>query len=941
MARPSPKNPLIDLPDTPVYLVDGSSFIFRAFHGLPPLTRPDGTPVGAVLGFCNMLLKLVESHRFEKMIVIFDGKGPNSRHHLYPEYKKNRKEAPQELLPQFSIVRNACHALGIQVVEQEGTEADDIIATYAQHALSQGTHAVIVSSDKDFFQLLSSGFVHLYDPLKNRLIDSSFIMERFGVGPSQVLDVQSLMGDASDNIPGVLGVGIKTASSLIQQFHTLEALYHAAHDPSTSLSPRQRLLLITHQEKAFLSKKLITLDRHVASLPPLSDFSPPALVWSKPLEDFLQENGFDGLYRRLHKTLHPHPPPPCSLPETSSAPQGAPHLPLLAGPLLGNDSDAPLPAYTLIQTADTLESWIHEATRSQKIAIDLETTSLNPREAHIVGLALCVGEGRAAYIPFAHKTTAPQLDLQNTLAAITPLLSSPDVCKIGHHLKYDLLVLKKHKIDVAPFDDTLLISYLLSGNQHPHNLNFLIHHYFNHQALSFQDVTGKGKNQITFDHVDLQKACSYAGKDADFTFRLHSLLMPRLHKEGLFSLYEQWEKPLVKVLVAMEHEGVEVDPCHLQELSQGWEQKLDILEKEIHQLAGLSFNIASPQQLAHVLFEVKGLASSKKGKSGAKSTKATVLEGLALQGHDLAQKILQWRQLSKLKNTYTAPLIQQISPETKRLHTTYIMTGTSTGRLASAHPNLQNIPIRTEQGHQIRQAFVPRTGFLFVSLDYSQIELRILAHVGEIASLQQALCNGIDIHTQTASDIFHVPLQHVTHDLRRQAKTINFGIIYGMGAYGLSQKLNVSHQEATFYIKTYFQRYPGIKSYMEKSVQNALRQGFVTSLFGRRCYIPGLRSKVHALQSAAKRQAINAPIQGTAADIIKKAMADVSNALIKHDIPGFVLLQVHDELLLEIKEEAVPQALPLLVQTMEEVATLRVPFKVHCAVGNNWYQAHP
>lgn len=888
-----------------VYLIDGSGFIFRAFHALPPLSRADGTPVGAVLGFCNILLKLLDDHHPEKLLVLFDAGRQTFRQKIYPDYKANRQEPPPELIPQFALIREACTAFSIPMVEQEGFEADDLIASYTHRAVAQGAEVTIVSSDKDLMQLVTDPDVRLFDPLKNREIRSPEVLEKFGVEPQQVVDVQALMGDSSDNIPGVPGIGVKTAAELIRRFGNLENLYgHLEEIPQ----PKRRQLLIDNKALAFISQQLVRLQGDIPLSLPLDSLQLPAFDL-RQAEAFLKKNEFYNLLSRLQKR------------------QAAKAL---------ESSEQ----HTLIHDQKTLENWLKRAKEQGMLAIDVETTSLDAMRAKLVGIALALGEGQAAYVPLAHQTTDPQLPMTKVLDLLRPLLTDPGLLKIGHNLKYDLLVLAQLGLAVHPLDDTLLLSYVLDGGQHSHSLDFLAQHYFDHRTITFKDVAGVGKQQITFDHVPLDRACAYAGEDAEITWRLHALLKKRLLQEKMTTIYETLERPLIAVLVAMEQAGILVDQAALRGLSSLFATQLDVLEKEIHQLAGHVFNIASPKQLGDVLFEKLQLQGGKKGKTGAYGTSADVLEMLAAQGHLLPQQVLQWRQLAKLKSTYTDALLDQIHPTTHRIHTSYVMAGTSTGRLASTDPNLQNIPIRTEEGRRIRQAFIAPPGYKLVSLDYSQIELRLLAHMGKIESLQEAFRQHQDIHAQTASQVFGVPLAEVDVHLRRRAKTINFGIIYGMSAFGLSQQLGISPKEASAYIEAYFNHYPGIAAYMDQTRACARTQGYVTTLWGRRCYVPGIHDPNHTIRAAAERQAINAPLQGTAADIIKQAMIDVFHTIQEKNLGARLLLQVHDELLLEVQEKEIDGVVPLLRDEMRQAACLDVPLEVGIGIGLNWDEAH-
>jgi DNA polymerase I len=904
-------------PSTPasrVYLIDGSGFIFRAFHALPPLTRPDGTPVGAVLGFCNILLKLLQDHQPQRLAVIFDAGRQTFRHGIYPDYKANRPPPPPELIPQFALIREACRAFHIPLVEQEGYEADDILATYAREATQRGCEVTLVSSDKDLMQLVGP-HVRLYDPLKNRPIGEEQVIEKFGVPPGQVVDVQALIGDKSDNVPGVPGIGVKTAAELIQQFGTLENLYQHVDDIP---QPRRRTMLLDNRALAFLSKQLVTLKQDMCLEASLDDFTLHPFDQGK-VEAFLKENHFFSLLSRLEKqgAFSTKDPPAASEPLQPSA-------------------------YALIQDPETLAGWLAQAKRQGYVVIDVETTSLHAMEAKLVGIALGLSPGQAAYVPLTHQTEAPQIQLETALDMLKPLFADPSIRKIGHNLKYDLLVLANAGVEtVSPVEDTLLMSYVLNTGKHGHSLDFLAQHELHHTPISFKEVAGVGREQRTFDYVPLDRACAYAAEDADVTLRLYHLFRPRLQQAHLHTLYEILEKPLIPVVVAMEKAGILIDADALEKLSLSFEQRLKVLEAEIYTLTGETFNIASPKQLGEILFEKLHFPGGKKGKSGAYSTSADVLEVFAAQGHLLPARLLDWRQLAKLKNTYTDALLAQINPQTGRIHTAYVMAGTSTGRLASTDPNLQNIPIRSTDGKAIRQAFIPQPGYRFVSLDYSQIELRLLAHMGNVTSLQDAFRNQIDIHAQTASQVFGVPLERVDAGLRRKAKAINFGILYGLSPFGLAKQLGIPQSEAAAYIQAYFQHYPGIQQYLEETKALARTQGYVTTLLGRRCYILDSQNQNHIKRSAAERQAINAPLQGSSADLIKRAMIQLFRYLQENTTQARLLLQVHDELLLEIPEDEVATLVPVLQSLMSNVAALCVPLEVGVGVGLNWDDAHP
>lgn len=889
-----------------IYLVDGSGYIFRAFHALPPLTRPDGTPIGAVLGFTNMLIKLIREKNPDYLVVLFDAARETYRNKIYPAYKANRQETPPELIPQFSLIRQACEAFDVPYIEKEGYEADDLIATYA-HAMEG--EVTIVSSDKDLMQLVG-GDVRMFDPLKNRIIGEDEVREKFGVPPEKVIDVQALAGDSTDNIPGVPGIGIKTAAELIQTYGSLENLLENAQNIK---QPKRRETLLSHKEDALISKDLVTLKADVPLSVSLETFSLKPFHPQKAFS-FLKDQNFTTLLHRLEKEITPSPK------EKST--------------------------YHLIQDKESLQKWIEDIYQTGVVAFDTETTSLDAMEADLVGLSLSTREGHACYIPVGHRgeakdllnpgTDPHQLPLQVVLDHLKPLLESPSILKLGQNIKYDALVLKKYELEITPIDDTMILSYILEGGQHGHGMDEIAKLYLDYDTIKYQDVVGSGRSRVTFDKVPLEKALTYAAEDADITFQLHSFLKPRLFTDHLCTVYETLERPLVSVLVAMEYRGIKVDPLILKKLSGDFEKRLHEIEKQIHQDVGTSFNLASPKQLGEVLFEKLKLPGGKKGKTGAYSTSADVLESLAEQGFSIIEKIQEWRQLSKLKSTYTDTLPQQINPKTGRVHTSYAMAVTSTGRLASSDPNLQNIPTRTEDGKKIRSAFVASPGTTFLSVDYSQIELRLLAHMAHLPELEEAFRQGKDIHAETASQVFGVPLQEITPDLRYRAKAINFGIIYGISPFGLARQLGISRESAAESIQTYFKCYPGIQSYMEQMKQEAREKGYVTTLLGRRCYIPDIHSRDPNRRGFAERQAINAPLQGGNADIIKKAMIKLDRLLKENSLDAYMLLQVHDELIFEITQQDLEKAKPLIINTMQSIVSLSVPLVVEANVGQTW-----
>lgn len=918
-----------------VFLIDGSGFIFRAYHALPPMTRGDGTPVGAVYGFTAMLLKLLEDTDADHIAVIFDRARKTFRSDIYPDYKAHRPPPPEDLIPQFELVREAVRAMGLKAVDMEGFEADDLIATYARQAREAGADVTIVSSDKDLMQLVCDK-VTMMDAMKNRTIGPDEVMEKFGVGPDRVIDVQALAGDSADNVPGVEGIGVKTAAQLINEYGDLESVLANAEGIK---QPKRRERLMEQADNARVSKELVTLKDDVPVDVPLDDFDVPEPDPAKLLA-FLRENAFKSLISKVE------------------------HLGVSVGDN-GNgkteraraaaEVDTAEKEYVLVQDEKALQAWIDEATDAGCVTVDTETTGLDAMSAELVGVSLCIRPGRACYIPLTHKGEAEQGDLlgggeatevpeqvplERALERLKPLLEDPGILKVGQNIKYDILVLKKYGIDLGPVDDTMVISYVLEGGLHGHGMDELALLHLGHETIKFKDVAGTGKKQVTFDRVPLDAALDYAAEDADVTAKLHRLLKPRLVEEHLATVYETLERPLIPILAEMEREGIKVNAGELKRLSDDFAKRLGDFEVEIHKLAGREFNIASPKQLGEILFDEMGLEGGKKGKTGAYSTGADVLEDLAAQGHDLPARVLDWRQLAKLKSTYTDALMNQINAETGRVHTSFSMAATSTGRLASSDPNLQNIPIRSDEGRKIRNAFVAEPGHKLLSADYSQIELRLLAHVAGIEQLKQAFKDGLDIHAMTASEVFGVPLDGMDPMVRRRAKAINFGIIYGISAFGLARQLGISRGEAGDYIKAYFEKFPGIQAYMDETKDFAAKHGFVTTLFGRKCHTPGIADKNPMRRGFAERAAINAPIQGGAADIIKRAMVRLPDALRAAGLKARMLLQVHDELIFEVSEAELEQTRALVTAVMEEAAELDVPLVVDAGVGDNWAEAH-
>ena len=923
-----------------LHLIDGSAFIFRAYHALPPLTRKsDGLPVGAVAGFCNMLQRYVENNTGPDapthVAVIFDHSGKTFRNDMYDLYKANRSATPEDLIPQFPLTRTATRAFNVACKEVEGFEADDIIATLACRAREAGGACTIISSDKDLMQLVGGGVVML-DAMKNKVIDRDGVVEKFGVAPERVVDVQALAGDSVDNVPGAPGIGIKTAALLINEYGSLEELLDRAGEIK---QPKRRESLMDNRAQIELSKQLVQLECNMEL-----DFSIEDLEVRDPdpqeLLDFVAQMEFRTLSKRLADKLGVQAPV-IAEPEVQQAVIEAPAAAAFY-----------TSKYETIRDAAALQTWIDRIYARGYVAVDTETTGLNEMRADLVGVSLCVQAGEAAYLPLAHRAgqsddlfgtdalAEGQMDLDTALAMLKPMLEDSTILKIGQNMKYDAKILARVGIQVAPIDDTMLMSYAQNGGLHNHGMDLLSERYLDHAPISIKTLLGSGKSAITFDRVPIDEASLYAAEDADITLRLWQYLKPRLHLNRVTAVYESLERPLVPVLAEMEMQGIKVDRDVLSRMSNGFAQKMAGLEAEIHEMAGRSFNVGSPKQLGEVLFDEMGLPGGKKGKTGAYATGVDVLEDLATE-HELPGRVLDWRQLSKLKSTYTDALQDHIHPDTGRVHTSYSIAGASTGRLASTDPNLQNIPIRTEEGRKIREAFVAETGKTLVALDYSQIELRILAHVADIPTLKQAFADGIDIHALTASQMFDVPLDQMTSEIRRKAKAINFGVIYGISGFGLARNLRIPRAEAQAFIDTYFTRFPGIRTYMDDTVAFAKEHGYVQTLFGRRIHTPEIGAKgPHA--GFAKRAAINAPIQGTAADVIRRAMVRMPEA-IAH-VPAKMLLQVHDELLFEVDDSAVEELIQVAKQVMERaslpVVKLDVPLIVEAGSGPNWAVAH-
>jgi DNA polymerase-1 len=920
-----------------LHLIDGSAFIFRAYHALPPLTRKsDGLPVGAVSGFCNMLQRYVEGNvggDVTHVAVIFDKGSHTFRNEMYDQYKANREAMPEDLRPQMPLTRDATRAFNIACEEIEGFEADDIIATLAVQARDAGGRCTIISSDKDMMQLVGGGVV-MMDAMKgNKIIDVEGVEEKFGVGPNRVIDVQALAGDTADNVPGAPGIGIKTAALLINEYGDLETLLDRAAEIK---QPKRRETLINHRAQIELSKRLVTLDDKM-DLPftlddlEVRDPDPDVLL------EFLSQMEFRTMTKRISDKLGVEAPVIEDVAVASDAPAQ-----------VAFDAEK----YEWVKDAAALQVWIDRIYARGYVAVDTETTSLNEMRAELVGVSLCVMAGQACYIPLTHKGGAAddlfgddalaegQMDFEDCLAILKPMLEDDSILKIGQNMKYDAKIFKRVGITVDPIDDTMLMSYAMNAGLNRHSMDVLSEQYLGHTPIPIKPLLGAGKSAITFDRVPVEEAVKYAAEDADITLRLWQLLKPQLHRNQVTSVYETMERPLVPVLAKMEMYGIKVDRDTLSRMSNAFAQKMAGLEDELYELAGGKFNVGSPAQVGEILFDQMGLEGGKKGKTGKYATGADILEDLATE-HGFPGLVLDWRQLSKLKSTYTDALQNHINSETGRVHTSYSITGANTGRLSSTDPNLQNIPIRTDEGRKIREAFIADEGKVLVALDYSQIELRILAHVANIDALKQAFRDGHDIHAMTASEMFNVPLDEMTSDVRRQAKAINFGVIYGISGFGLARNLRIPRAEAQGFIDRYFERFPGIRTYMDDTVAFAKEHNRVETLFGRKIHTPEINAKGPGA-GFAKRAAINAPIQGTAADVIRRAMIRM-DAAIAH-LPAKMLLQVHDELVFEVDKDAaddlIAAARDVMVNAANPVVKFDVPLVVDAGIGATWAEAH-
>jgi len=954
-----------DGPPLRLWMIDASAYIFRAYHALPPLTRKsDGLPVGAVQGYCNMLWKLIRDMKGPDgpthLVAIFDHSEKTFRNALYDQYKAHRPPAPEDLVPQFPLVREATAAFGVHCVELPGYEADDLIATYACRARDLGGEAVIVSSDKDLMQLIGGGVV-MWDPMKDRRLAEPEVFEKFGVGPDKMIDLQALIGDSVDNVPGAPGIGPKTAAQLLGEYGDLDTLLARAGEIK---QPKRRETLINFADQIRLSRELVKLDCEAPAPEPIDDF---AVKDPDPetLGAFLELMEFRGLRARVGDGKAPAKDGSAftARPKPLTAPVVTPRYAPKEATAPVADQTFDMDAYVCVQTLEELDVWIARATEAGVIGFDTETSALSATHAGLCGVSLAIGPNDACYIPLTHETEpkadaggldfggadadcAPvptQIDKPTALARLKGLLEDPAVLKVAQNGKYDLAVMAQRGIRVAPIDDTMLLSYVLEGGLHGHGMDELARLHLGHDPIPFKQVAGVGKAQKSFRHVELKAATCYAAEDADVTLRLWRILKPRLAEEGLVTVYETLERGMPAVLADMERAGVRVDPDRLKRLSSEFGLAMVDLEARAHTLAGRPFNVGSPKQIGEILFGELALPGGKKTASGQWGTDASVLDDLA-QTHELPRVLLDWRQLAKLKGTYTDALIEAADKTTDRVHTSYQLAAATTGRLASSDPNLQNIPIRTETGRQIRQAFIASPGHVLISADYSQIELRLLAHIGDIPELKRAFAAGIDIHTATASEMFGVPVEQMDPETRRRAKAINFGIVYGISAFGLAAQLNIEQGEAGAYIKTYFERFPGIRAYMDATKAQVRETGLVSTVFGRRIHIPAIHSKSAAERQFGERAAINAPIQGAAADIIRRAMMRMPDALTDAGLSTRMLLQVHDELVFEAPEAEAERAIALIKRVMEGAAepavALSVPLVVEARAAANWDEAH-
>jgi len=914
------------------YLIDGSGYIFRAYYALPPLSRKsDGLPTGAVSGFCSMLFKLLEDSRSDDSIqkpthfaVIFDSAKKTFRNDIYSEYKANRTETPEDLIPQFEYIRKAVKAFSLPSIELINYEADDLLATYAKKIVAAGARVTVISSDKDLMQLVSEK-IRLYDPMKNKVLGEKEVFEKFGVKPNQVIDVQSLAGDSSDNIPGVPGIGVKTAAELINRYKTLDILLKNIKEITQN---KRRETLLENKDKAILSKKLVTLKDDV----PVTE-EPESFIMKnvdkEKLFNFLREMEFNRLLSQAISFYGES--------QSLAFNQSKETKKSKEKNIITKD-------YECILDEKNLDKWIKILGEKAVIAVDTETSSLNPLEAELVGISFSYAANKACYIPLAHKEKSLKKEI--VLKKIKGLLEDPSIKKVGQNIKFDFIVLKQNGIEINSIEDTMLISYTLDAGINRHNMDTLSEIHLGHKTITFKELVGSGKNKLDFADIELAKATEYAAEDADVTLRLYEILKERMDEEKLNKIYEYFEKPMVKLLAKLEFNGIKVDANYLKKLSAQFEKKLKKIEKDIFATAGREFNIGSTKQLGEIIYNELKIAKLKKTKKGSLATNANILEDLALTGHKFPNLILKWRHVSKLKNTYTDALQEHISSRSKRVHTSFLLAATNTGRLASSDPNLQNIPIKTEEGREIRKAFVADKGNVLISADYNQIEMRILADMADVKELKKAFKNNEDIHSLTASQVFNVPLNKINEDLRRKAKAINFGIIYGITQYGLAKQIAVSNQEALDFINAYFKKFPEIKDYMNSTIKFCRTRGYVNNIFGRRIHLRGINDKNFSVRSFQERAAINAPIQGSAADIIRLAMIKLDQ-LIKTDkkFKTKMLLQIHDELIFECSQDDTHYVQKVIKDVMTSVSSsdyhmFSIPLNVSINSGLNWDEAH-
>ena len=917
-----------------LFLIDGSGYIFRAYYALPPLTRKsDGLPVGAVSGFCNMLYSFLEKARAgnsmdtpSHLAVIFDSARKNFRNDIYKEYKGNRSDAPEDLIPQFDYIRKAVKAFNLPSIELQNYEADDLIATYKIQAKKEKIKLTIVSSDKDLMQLVDQD-TFMLDTMKDKHIGIDEVKEKFGVPPEKVIDVQSLAGDSVDNVPGVPGIGIKTAAELINQFGSLDELLKKAE---TIKQPKRRQALLDNKSNALISRELVTLKNDVPVKETINDFILKPFDKEK-IFSFLDEMEFTKIKKRIEQTY--------GISETNFKPSST-----VVKKSLKNEA-----GFNIIYDKKEIETILAKADDQGFFAVDTETNSLDSQKAELVGVSLAVNENQAYYVPVGHKNKddkeiKKQIKIEDLIKILKPYLEDETIKKVGQNIKYDLKIFKKYGIHLKSFEDTMLLSYALDSGLNRHNLDILAKIHLDHENIKYKDVAGTGKSEVTFDQVKIIDSYRYACEDADVTLKLYNIFKERLVKEKCFHIYENLEIPLVDVLARMECQGIKIDKKILSQLSETFAKNLKVLEKKIYKIAGEEFNIGSTKQLGDILYEKLKISGTKKTKKGNFATNVNVLEDLAGKGHEFPKLVLDWRQKSKLKNTYTDTLPEHIDPKTKRVHTSFLLAATTTGRLASSDPNLQNIPIKSKEGKEIRSAFVAESGHSIISADYSQIEMRVLAHVGDVKELKKAFRNNEDIHSITASQIFDCDIKKINEDMRRKAKAINFGIIYGISSYGLAKQISVSNPEAEQFLFSYFKKFPEIKDYMQETLKFCRKHGYVKTMFERKCHFPNINDKNHTLKSFQERAAINAPIQGAAADIIRYAMINIDKKILEKKIKSKLLVQIHDELLFESKDNDVKKEITLIKNEMENAIDkdfdFSVPLIVDANSAKNWNDAH-